>query len=299
MAMEDDEECAPSTSEPDKLAVLQTAIKQGPSFFQAIDVKLRPIVPFINRPKLSRNLRQKCLDKLTGQHLALAAALADSDKISPETAASDETLVDQCIASAIEQETDIYNRCASGALYQNLAARSTGLDWRNEVRAAAEAEKAYDTLLQTQKQQELEENEPRAKKKARIDNNTNNSNNAMDKQGVGAMSSKNGAPSDSGPHGNASTQLQHPAAPSLALVEADLEWDKATTATDDDKEVRRRVLNILEGCSGWKGLTTEERVTATNRCTDKIAGKPCTDEALQKLTSEYVKFLIKKRKSVK
>ena len=303
MALEEDDECVPTTLEPEnKLAALQAAVKNGPSFFQAIDIKRRPIAPFINRPKLPRAHRQKCLDKLTGQHLALAAALADPE-MSPENAAADATLLDQSITSAVEQEADIYNRCSSGQLYQNLAARSSALDWRSEIRAEKDAEKAYATLLQTQSHQEQEESAPRLKKKRKIDvdNNNNSANYRQFKTSTAdPRSSVSNEPTSLvnedgvGAQKNKISKSQ----PQL-LVEADLDWDNAKPSNEDAialKEVRRRVLNILEICCGWNTLTPEEKITAANRCTDKIDGKPCSDEALQRLGGEYIRFLLKKRK---
>lgn len=234
-------------------------------------MKHRPLAAFINRPKLPRALRQKVLDRLTGQHLAMAVALAGS-AAAPAAAAADAALLERAVASAVEQEADIYARCASAQAYANLAARSSALEWRSDVRAAAAAQAAYEELLRAQAAEERDRER---------------------EQGRGKKRQKTGG-GDKASGGIA----QQPA--EAGLHETDLDWASAkpdpaeVTAV---KQLRRRVVAALEAAPGWGGLTAEERVAVAHRCTAKVrgSGAPVDDKGLRRLAEQYIKFTVGRR----
>lgn len=78
---------APSTS---KSTDVLAAIKRAPAFFSAVDVKFRPRAPFIVRPRMPRVARQRLVDKLFGEHLALESYRLRG--LSPEAMADNEVL---------------------------------------------------------------------------------------------------------------------------------------------------------------------------------------------------------------
>ncbi len=266
---------------------MQDAIKKGPEFFQNLDVKLRPIAPFIQKPKLPRAIRQKVLDKLTGQHLSLETVLHTNSTTNNETTVSppsagagaagdvNVSLEQRAIAAAVEQEADIYNRCSSAQVYQNLAARCSALDWRKEVRAAAEAEQAYEDLLTVQRQEEGREATEggRKRKKSRLN--------------------------------SSSTEVGNGSNGKTKLVESDLAWDHAKPDKTDDilhQQLRRRVMQALESCPKWSLLPIDQRVATVERCTLKITNsggdlKRIEDTALQRLAMQYIDFMLKNTKT--
>ena len=328
---EDDEPCILSTSQPTaETTVLQAAIKRGPEFFQAISVTLRPISPFIRvRPKLPRAMRQKVLDRLTGQHLALEAVLsnglggtateapeAHNEALSPSSLATDSCLVQRCIAAAVEQEADMYDRCSSSQVYQNLASRCTALDWRKEVRAAAEAEKAYENLLavqRTEDENKKEEEGKRQRKRSKIEHhrevvNTNTVNNGSATL-IGAKKNKTDSASFAATATKTLNPLNYESIKQQGpLVESDLDWYYAKPDTSDEiqrQKLRQRVMQALESCPNWKVLTVDERVVSVERCVLKVVSstggdisdsKSIQDTALQRLALQYIDFMLKKRK---
>jgi hypothetical protein len=286
---EDDEPCIPSTShQPStETAVLRAAIKRGKEFFIAVDVTLRPIAPFIRiRPKVPRVVRQKVIDKLTGEHLALESVLNTDNEalLSPASTAADAALVQRAIAAAVEQEADMYERCSSAQVYQNLASRCSALDWRKEVRTAAAAEKAYEALLAAQRVEEKRDldkgKDEKERKKPRM------------------IETKKET------HYNPITTTTDPLTRSnnlkntTKLIETDLNWDQANPDRSDDikrRKLRRRVIQALENCPKWSLLTVDQKIETVERCTLKIIDtKRIEDTSLQRLAMEYIEFMIKK-----
>jgi hypothetical protein len=304
---EDTDPCIPPKSQTaTDPADLQAAIKRGPEFFHAIPVTLRPIAPFIRvRPKIPRAIRQKVLDKLTGQRLAIEAVLmnhTDTSKevLSPSSVAIDVALVKRSVAAAVEQEADMYGRCNSPQVYQNLAARCSALDWRTEVRAAAEAEKAYEDLLAMQRLEEErveEEGEGRESERKRK------------RSKVELEDRNNIATIDDNPQlkigkfTTTATAIPPNSKQQAPLVESDLEWNHVEPNTSENvQELRRRVIYALENCTKWSMLTVDQRVDAVKRCTLKVKERTgggitiesIEDTALQRLAMQYIDFMIKK-----
>lgn len=312
---EDDDPCILSTSQPTtELAVLQAAIKRGPEFFKAIPVALCPIAPFIRvRPKLPRAIRQKVLNKLTEQFLALEAVLMNhtdtSEEVpSPSSIAADVALVKRSVAAAVEQEADMYERCDSAQVYQNLAARCSALDWRTEVRAAAEAERAYEDLLAVQRLEEKRGKEGGEagegggqRKRSKIDG---------DGRKYSAIINQN-PQLEVGRFTVAATATN--SAQQTPLLESDLDWDRAKPEISEDiqelhQELRRRVVQALENCPKWSLLTVDQRVATVERCTLKVKkesrgsnnnnnNESIEDTSLQRLAMQYIDFMIKKSKT--
>jgi hypothetical protein len=244
-----------------------------------LDVKLRPIAPFINKAKLPRTLRQKTIDRLLGQHLVLKAATARYVLI-PSKIVKNEDLVKQCTASAVEQEDALYARCVSAQMYHNLAPRETALTWQTAIqaRANAAAEDAYKAVLEAE--------DPRlAKRRRRTVKDAEKDASAIAMEKERSVESK--------------------------LEEIDLDWAKATS--DEHREetehrtIRRRMISLLEELAGWQNLSPEERVSAADDCTASVMARQETfldrlaydvsDSYMKELGASYIKDLLSQRKN--
>ncbi|KAG7667981.1 hypothetical protein Ndes2526B_g01600 [Nannochloris sp. 'desiccata'] len=282
---EDDDPCILSTSQPTtELAVLQAAIKRGPEFFKAIPVALCPIAPFIRvRPKLPRAIRQKVLNKLTEQFLALEAVLMNhtdtSEEVpSPSSIAADVALVKRSVAAAVEQEADMYERCDSAQ--------------RLEEKRGKEGGEAGEGGGQ--------------RKRSKIDG---------DGRKYSAIINQN-PQLEVGRFTVAATATN--SAQQTPLLESDLDWDRAKPEISEDiqelhQELRRRVVQALENCPKWSLLTVDQRVATVERCTLKVKkesrgsnnnnnnnnnnNESIEDTSLQRLAMQYIDFMIKKSKT--
>ena len=256
----------PPTDE-DTTAVLKAAMKRNHEFFNALDIKVRPIAPFIQKPKLPRTVRQKVLDRLTGQHLAVAAALSvEKEDMTPEAAAKNKSFYATAIATAIDQEAELYSRCSSAQIYQNLAARTSALDWRVQC-VDKKAEDAYGVLLETQRKHET--TTMSSKKRRKIIANTTSL--QQEKQQQQQQQQIVGALEDH----DLFDQRQ-----------SDNGSDAAAESVARRKDVRRRVLHSLESVPKWTELSAEERVEVVDRCTAKVVEQQGEEESFLKGQSD-------------
>ena len=264
----------PPTDE-DTTAVLKAAMKRNHEFFNALDIKVRPIAPFIQKPKLPRTVRQKVLDRLTGQHLAVAAALSvEKEDMTPEAAAKNKSFYATAIATAIDQEAELYSRCSSAQIYQNLAARTSALDWRVQC-VDKKAEDAYGVLLETQRKHET--TTMSSKKRRKIIANTSDTTSLQQQkqekqqqqqqqqqQRVGALEDYDLFDQRQSDYGN----------------------DAAAESVARRKDIRRRVLHSLESVPKWTELSAEERVEVVDRCTAKVVEQQGEEESFLKGQSD-------------
>lgn len=103
--------------------------KLGPTFFSALDIQHRPVAPFINRgSKIPRSIRQKVLDRLVAQHLALTAMQTGLEK-TPQALVRDDGLRQHAISLAIAQEKELYDASASGSVYSVKASQGKVFAW--------------------------------------------------------------------------------------------------------------------------------------------------------------------------
>ncbi|PRW33151.1 methyltransferase TARBP1 [Chlorella sorokiniana] len=124
---EDDEPAAPRP-DPAAEAAAATA-RRGAEYLTAVDVKQRPLVAYLARSKIPRINRQTVLNKLAGEHLALAGAATCSPALEPAAAAANLQLRKAAFDAALAQELELFRRCGSAQVYQNLAARTSATQW--------------------------------------------------------------------------------------------------------------------------------------------------------------------------
>ena len=70
------------------------------------------------------------LNRLAGQHLALAALLRAAPPLGPPAAAAALPLRQGAFEAAQAQELDLFRRCGSAVVYQNLASRTLATQWK-------------------------------------------------------------------------------------------------------------------------------------------------------------------------
>jgi hypothetical protein len=219
----------------------RASLKKGGTFLAKLPKMLRPIAPFVVHPKIPRVARQKALDKLAGQYLALLAHRKGCNDV--DNAVNDEDIFTRALQRAREQEQDIYSRCSSGQVYQNLAARANALDWERTV-----AEQSYKRTLE-------------------VEAATHSLNKRLKTEKKDLLQSEN----------EEHHALPPPSNPQrLVLEEADLDWDGRSASMENDSEkqglrrkLRRNIVDILEKVPGYLALSAEERVVVVDRCTER------------------------------
>ncbi|GAB4815725.1 hypothetical protein N2152v2_002771 [Parachlorella kessleri] len=117
--------------EDDPKAARQEALSRGAEYLTAVDPRERPQVAYNPRAKFARIIRQTVLNKLAGQHLALAAFHGGA--LGPAALATDCDLRQgrrrQAFYTALAQESELYSRCGTAQVYQNKAARTCATEW--------------------------------------------------------------------------------------------------------------------------------------------------------------------------
>lgn len=105
--------------------------------------ELVPVVPFVNRTKIGRSLRQNTLHKLLGQHLALGAMTPSGEQMESDVLLSSENLqlFTRAINNAKEQEQDIFKSSTSKESYMNKISNQTAIDWYKEHKSEREKSK--------------------------------------------------------------------------------------------------------------------------------------------------------------
>lgn len=244
-------------------------------------------------------MRQKALDKLLGQHLALAAVssgLGDN----PGVAAATERVRNDALVAAVEQEEGLYQQCSIAQTYQNIAARATALDWKTRLNAVKEAQYEQALAEESRKKRSTtraehgchsKKSRPAPKEQAAIEKIVLE-NTAED--GCSPAAVKEGLP--------------------LALLEEDLDWGQALPEGAAEVSagrpwVRRRIVDAMEDVDECKELSPEDRLLTANRCCDKVlrkweeeGGRKEAQErlsapsALRTLVKEYARYVLNKKK---
>ena len=264
----------------------EEAMKNHRSYFDAVDLTSRPIAPFINRSKFPRVLRQRYLDRLVGQHLALAACTANPC-MPPQEVAADGNLVTEIIDYAKQQESELFSRCSNQAqVYQNLAARESALDYVLGGDARRGQLDAYKAILVAGRQWDKTID---SKKRNTASGNGSEEQLMMEKQR------------------KVKVKVKTPA----ELLEADLNWDvnpietrKKGLSDDDRKYIKQQVIKNLESQNEWALLSIEERIQYVDKYMGKIfselgaAGLVGSSNALkwQQAVEELVKSVLHRQR---
>lgn len=229
-------------------------MKSHRSYFDEVELKLRPIIPFINRSKFPRVVRQRYLDRLVGQHLALAATKTDPPT-HPRQVAANKDLVAEVIEYAKKQESELFDRSSNQVqVYQNLAARESALDYVLEANALRGQQAAYKAVLAAGRLWDK-----MAESKKRDTMTTGNDQFTAKKK----------------------KKLE-----TQQLQEADLDWDVNHTAVssgngisdEDRKYIKQQVIKDLEQRKEWALLSIEERIDIVEKYMSKVTSEIVASE---------------------
>ncbi len=214
-------------------------------------------------------LHRAQLNRLAGQHLAVAAAAAGEGD--PAAAAARAELRARAFKRAVEQETAAFARAASPAVYANFAARENAAAWLLTERAA-EQEAAHRAALAAE---------------------------AGPAPGaVPALPPPRNRPRQAAVLPLMPPPQLAPAAPAElaepdALEEDDLDWGAAAPERDAAdaaalKRARRAVVAELDRLPAAAQLRLEARVAAAARCAEAAAARGLAGAALARLVADHV-----------
>ena len=184
--------------------------------------------------------RQKLLNKLAGEQLALAAHRAGG--LNPAAMASEEQLWQAAVAAAVAQEAELCGRCSTQQVYQTLASRITALDWEKD---------SQEEQQQQQQQQPLPSQAAAAAAAAAPPAKRPRLGSPMNQGSSGAQAARTAAAA-APPAASAAGQVESRGAPATKqghtqapepvhargqLLEVDLDWEAAEEEEEEEQEV--------------------------------------------------------------
>ena len=235
---------------------LEKASKRWKEYVGALPPQLRPQAPFIPRPKLPRALRQKVIEKLLGQHLAILG-VRNYGRDDPEEAVSDQKIVSEASEQAISQELELYQRCSSAQIYSNLAAQTSAMQWEEILR-----KKRYKRKLDEEATARAVSNNKGEKQHRKIENEKNVKQRKVDNVGTDDKKSTNSNKTSS----------------KIACIEEEDLFDHLQGAQSkvprEEEEaiilrIRRQVVRLMDDISNCEALIPEERQLLVETCIER------------------------------
>ena len=244
-----------SDSKPDKTQ-LADAVKKWRMYLSALSPHERLQAPFIPRPKLPRASRQKVIDKLSGQHVAMAAVRSGiGDDV--EKVVADKELVAGALELATSQELDLYERCPSAQMYSNLAAQTSALHWEEVV-----SKRNYKRKLE-------EEKAARQRTGDRVSKSPNKGMGTS--EGIDAASS---AIPDSSKRPKVTSHIEEVDIFDEA-PDSSMDLTKQEKACEQlRRQLRRQIVDLMDEDVACTELIPEERQLVVERCLEQVFQNP-------------------------
>ncbi|KAL3133325.1 hypothetical protein ABBQ38_007202 [Trebouxia sp. C0009 RCD-2024] len=161
--------------------------------------------------QIPRATRQLVLQKLAGQHLAMAL-MGENQDLTPDAVAACEDMRKTALSAAVDQELKLFKSCLSKVSYSNAAARTDASLIKYPPATAHQVKSAHHSVQQIEASKPSELDPDTSKKRKRSESTTGVSESSQNKQ-----------------HQEHSSTA---AATHTALVDDDIDWT-ATTAVPD------------------------------------------------------------------